>query len=181
LNRLARDGGLYVPNDPDTQPPRNCARCHDAYEDVAFRVMENLGDTFSDEEFKALIAKAYAGSITRSLPHWYQLEQATSCRAGPRPHAAFQGFRHCSDSATCFRPCCHARAERVTIVGADSGRLRLCAIEAFRGLDNVAVFILFPPWPGVRPVQRRQDDHAIRKQRFHAAALDGDFDDCQRV
>ena len=48
----------------------------------------------------------------------------------------------------------------VTIVGATSGDTGSAAIEAFRGLDNVDVFILYPHGR-VSEVQRRQDDHTI--------------------
>jgi len=63
LTGLARDGGLYVPETIPTlrnDDLREMATM--SYEDVAFRVMKPfVGDTFSDEEFKALITKAYAG------------------------------------------------------------------------------------------------------------------------
>ncbi|MEK6205213.1 MAG: threonine synthase, partial [Amylibacter sp.] len=71
------------------------------------------------------------------------------------------------------------RGERVTIVGATSGDTGSAAIEAFRGLDAVDVFIMFPDGR-VSDVQRRQmttpDDTNI-----HALAVDGDFDDCQAL
>jgi threonine synthase len=44
---------------------------------------------------------------------------------------------------------------RITIVGATSGDTGSAAIEAFRGLDNVDVFILYPHGR-VSEVQRRQ-------------------------
>lgn len=76
-----------------------------------------------------------------------------------------------------FEAALKRRGERVTIVGATSGDTGSAAIEAFRGLDAVDVFILFPHGR-VSEVQRRQmttpDDANV-----HALALEGDFDDCQ--
>ena len=76
-----------------------------------------------------------------------------------------------------FQAALKRRGERITIVGATSGDTGSAAIEAFRGLPNVDVFILFPHGR-VSEVQRRQmttpDDANV-----HALALDGDFDDCQ--
>ncbi|HAE50726.1 MAG TPA: threonine synthase, partial [Tistrella mobilis] len=69
------------------------------------------------------------------------------------------------------------RGERVTIVGATSGDTGSAAIEAFRGLDAVDVFILYPHGR-VSEVQRRQMT-TPSESNVHALALDGHFDDCQ--
>jgi threonine synthase len=69
------------------------------------------------------------------------------------------------------------RNERVTIVGATSGDTGSAAIEAFRGLDNVDVFILFPDGR-VSDIQRKQMTTPA-DANVHALALEGDFDDCQ--
>ncbi len=54
-----------------------------------------------------------------------------------------------------FQGALERRGEKVIIVGATSGDTGSAAIEAFRGLDNVDVFILFPDGR-VSEVQRRQ-------------------------
>jgi threonine synthase len=69
------------------------------------------------------------------------------------------------------------RGERVTIVGATSGDTGSAAIEAFRGLDAVDVFILYPHGR-VSEVQRRQMT-TPGESNVHALAVEGDFDDCQ--
>ncbi|MBA3909030.1 MAG: threonine synthase, partial [Rhodobacter sp.] len=67
--------------------------------------------------------------------------------------------------------------ERITIVGATSGDTGSAAIEAFRGLSKVDVFILFPHGR-VSDVQRRQMT-TPSEANCHALAIDGDFDDAQ--
>ena len=63
MTGLARDGGLYVPDSiPVLTPDQIADFAGLSYEDIAFRVMRPfMGDTFSDDEFKGLITKAYAG------------------------------------------------------------------------------------------------------------------------
>ena len=62
LTGLAPDGGLYVPETVPVFSAADIAAMEGAaYEDVAFRVMRPfVGDTFPDDEFRTLIAKAYA-------------------------------------------------------------------------------------------------------------------------
>jgi threonine synthase len=65
----------------------------------------------------------------------------------------------------------------VTIVGATSGDTGSAAIEAFKGLDAVDVFILFPHGR-VSEVQRRQMT-TPSEANVHALSVTGHFDDCQ--
>jgi len=63
LTGLARDGGLYVPETvPTLSSDQIAAMAGQSYEDIAFTVMSPfIGDTFTDAEFKKLLAQAYAG------------------------------------------------------------------------------------------------------------------------
>ena len=63
LTGLARDGGLYVPeNVPALTHAQIAAMAGKSYEEVAYDVMRPfIGDTFSDDEFRGLIKQAYAG------------------------------------------------------------------------------------------------------------------------
>jgi threonine synthase len=71
-----------------------------------------------------------------------------------------------------------ARSGRhVTIVGATSGDTGSAAIEAFAGLKNVSVYIMYPHGR-VSEVQRRQMTTPTAAN-VHALAVDGDFDTCQ--
>jgi threonine synthase len=72
-----------------------------------------------------------------------------------------------------------ARGARATIIGATSGDTGGAAIEAFRGKDNIDVFILFPNGR-VSAVQRRQMT-TTGDPNVHAIAIDGSFDDCQAI
>ncbi|HJO51287.1 MAG TPA: threonine synthase, partial [Sulfitobacter pontiacus] len=157
LTGLARDGGLYV---PETIPTLGTDELREmatmSYEDVAFRVMKPfVGDTFSDDEFKALIAKAYAGFNHKVRAPLVQLEQGHFLlELFHGPTLAFKDFAM-QLIGHMFQAVLSRKGERVTIVGATSGDTGSAAIEAFRGLDNVDVFILFPHGR-VSEVQRRQ-------------------------
>ena len=76
-----------------------------------------------------------------------------------------------------FQDAMRRKGERITIVGATSGDTGSAAIEAFRGLDNVECFILYPHGR-VSEVQRRQMT-TPSEANVHALVVTGDFDDCQ--
>ncbi len=179
MTGLARDGGLYV---PETVPPMTAddiaALAGLPYEEVALRVMRPfVAGFFSDDELRALLARAYAGfshparaPLKQLAPNHFLLELFHG------PTLAFKDFAM-QIIGQMMQAALARSGERITIVGATSGDTGSAAIEAFRGLANVDVFILFPHGR-VSEVQRRQMTTPV-EGNVHALAMDGDFDDCQ--
>lgn len=179
LTGLAPDGGLYVPESvPQLSADDIRAMVGKPYEDVAFTVMKPfIGDAFTDAEFRDLIARAY-GSFAHPA-------RAPLVQLGPNHHLlelfhgptlAFKDFAM-QLIGQLFQASLERSGKRITIVGATSGDTGSAAIEAFKGLSNVDVFILYPHGR-VSEVQRRQMS-TPSEDNVHALALDGDFDDCQ--
>ncbi len=179
LTGLARDGGLYVPRAvPQMAPDDIAALAGLSYEETAFQVMRPfIGDSFSDAEFAAIIERAYAGFAHAARAPLVQLgANHFLLELFHGPTLAFKDFAM-QLIGQLFQAALARRGQRVTIVGATSGDTGSAAIEAFRGLDNVDVFILFPEGR-VSEVQRRQMTTPT-EANVHALALAGDFDDCQ--
>lgn len=179
MTGLARDGGLYVPETvPQFSADDIAALAGLPYEEIAFRVMRPfMGDLFSEAEFRSLIAKAYQGfghparaPLKQLAPNHFLLELFHG------PTLAFKDFAM-QIIGQMMQAALAKSGERITIVGATSGDTGSAAIEAFKGLANVDVFILFPH-DRVSEVQRRQMTTPT-EANVHALALDGDFDDCQ--
>ncbi len=179
LTGLARDGGLYVPAEIPTLSQGDIAAMAGlSYEEVAFRVMRPfIGDTFTDAEFGELIEKAYSGfghaaraPLKQLQSNHYLLELFHG------PTLAFKDFAM-QLIGQMFQKALGRRGDRVTIVGATSGDTGSAAMEAFRGLDNVDVFIMYPHGR-VSEVQRRQMT-TVAEANAHALAVTGDFDTCQ--
>ncbi|WP_424973685.1 threonine synthase [Dinoroseobacter sp. S124A] len=179
LAGLASDGGLYVPETvPTLSPDEIRAMAGLSYEEIAFRVMRPfIGDSFTDEEFRTDIATAYAGfghdaraPLKQLGPNHFLLELFHG------PTLAFKDFAM-QLIGQLFQRELARRGSRVTIVGATSGDTGSAAIEAFRGIPAVDVFILYPHGR-VSEVQRRQMT-TPSEDNVHALALHGHFDDCQ--
>lgn len=179
LTGLARDGGLYI---PETVPTLSSDQIADLagrpYEEIAFRIMRPfVGDAFTDEEFAGIIGRAYANighdaraPLVQLGPNHFLLELFHG------PTLAFKDFAM-QLIGQLFEFSLKRRGRKVTIVGATSGDTGSAAIEAFRGLDAVDVFILYPHGR-VSEVQRRQMT-TPSEGNVHALAMDGHFDDCQ--
>lgn len=179
LSGLARDGGLYVPETIPTLSADDIRAMHGlSYEEIAFRVMRPfVGDAFTDEVFVDLIAKAYAGFGHDARAPLVQLGNGHFLlELFHGPTLAFKDFAM-QLIGQMFQEALSRSGKRVTIVGATSGDTGSAAIEAFRGLDAVDVFILYPHGR-VSEVQRRQMTTPV-ESNVHALALDGTFDDCQ--
>jgi threonine synthase len=179
LTGLARDGGLYVPEEvPTLTHAQIAAMAGKSYEEVAFDVMRPfIGDTFSDAEFRKLIAQAYAGFGHAARAPLVQLDSNHYLlELFHGPTLAFKDFAM-QLIGQMFQAALTRSGDRVTIVGATSGDTGSAAIEAFRGLKAVDVFIMYPHGR-VSEVQRRQMTTPV-EANVHALAVDGDFDDCQ--
>ncbi|MES0825999.1 threonine synthase [Ruegeria sp. SCP11] len=179
LTGLARDGGLYLPAEiPTMSQDEITALAGLPYEEIAFRVMwPYVSGSFAEDEFKAIIARAYEGFGHDARAPLKQLnENHFLLELFHGPTLAFKDFAM-QLIGQLFQVALKRRGDRVTIVGATSGDTGSAAIEAFRGLDAVDVFILFPHGR-VSEVQRRQMTTPA-DSNVHALAVDGDFDDCQ--
>ncbi len=179
LTGLARDGGLYVPQRvAERRPDEIAALPGMSYEEIAYWVIKPfVGESFGDDELREIIARAYAGfghaaraPLVQLGPNHFLLELFHG------PTLAFKDFAM-QLIGQMFQTALARRGERICIVGATSGDTGSAAIEAFRGLENVDVFILFPDGR-VSDVQRRQMTTPT-EANVHALAIDGTFDDAQ--
>ncbi|SLN20397.1 Threonine synthase [Roseovarius albus] len=179
LSGLARDGGLYLPQSiPQLSHDEIAALAGQSYEVVAFRIMRPyVGEAFTDDEFRGIIARAYEGFGHAARAPLKQLDSGHFLlELFHGPTLAFKDFAM-QLIGQLFEFSLKRSGNRVCIVGATSGDTGSAAIEAFRGLDAVDVFILYPHGR-VSEVQRRQMS-TPSEDNVHALALTGHFDDCQ--
>ncbi len=181
LAGLARDGGLYIPQTwPQIAPETIAGLAGRPYAEAAKTVLSPLVDGEIDAaDFGRMIDESYATfrhpavcPLTQLGDNLFLLE----LHHGPTlafKDVAMQLLGRLMDHAL------KAKGSRATIVGATSGDTGSAAVEAFRGLDNVDVFILYPHGR-VSEVQRRQMT-TVDAGNIHALAVEGTFDDCQAI
>lgn len=181
LAGLARDGGLYVPEAwPRFSTDEIAAMAGKPYSDVAFEVMAPfVGEAVPGDELKALIDDAYAGFAHKAVAPAVQADSNLFIlELFHGPTLAFKDFAMQILGRLMDRALIN-RGERATIVGATSGDTGGAAIEAFRGREQIDIFILHPHGR-VSDVQRRQMTTARESNVFNIA-VEGTFDDCQHI
>ncbi len=181
LAGLAPDGGLYVPEEwPSFSPTEIAAFAGLAYADVAAEVIARFaGDAFPREQLQAIAEDAYATFAHPAVTPLKQLGDnlfLLELFHGPTlafKDVAMQLLSRLYDAAL-------AGSERtLTIVCATSGDTGGAAVEAFRGARHARIVVLFPH-DKISEVQRRFMT-TTRDENVRVVAVDGAFDDCQRL
>jgi threonine synthase len=181
LAGLARDGGLYTPATlPKWRPEAIRSLRGLSYAEVAVRVMAPfIAGEFGNAELEAMTAEAYAGFRHAATAPLVQIDvNLLSLELFHGPTLAFKDFAMQWLSQAMNRVL-GQRSERATILGATSGDTGAAAVEAFGGQSQTDVYILYPEGR-VSDVQRRQMT-TVGKPNVHALAVEGTFDDCQRI
>jgi threonine synthase len=181
LTGLARDGGLYVPEEwPTLSHDAIRAMTNKPYVDVAFDVMwPFMQGTLNETELKNLLKDTYSAFNHPAVCPLIQLD--TNRWVMELHRGATLAFKDVAMQfiGRLFDTVLTRRKQRVCIVGATSGDTGSAAIEAFRDAKAADVFILYPH-NKVSDVQRRQMT-TPDAPNVHAVAVEGTFDDCQTL
>lgn len=181
LAGLADDGGLYLPTHC---PKLSTDEIKDLkeldYVDLCFSVMRGfIGSEFSDNDLVNTIKAAYHNfgdgdfCPTETInKNEYLLELFHG------PTLAFKDFAM-QFIGNLFELFLGNDNKRLTIVTATSGDTGSAAVEAFRGKEQVDLFVLFPDGR-ISNMQRLQMTTSSDSNIF-PIAIKGDFDDCQRL
>ncbi len=181
LAGLASDGGLYLPETwPRITPEEIAGFANRPFAEIAFELIARFVDgEIADADLKALIEDAYSTFRHAATTPVVELEPGLFVLElfhGPTlafKDVAMQFLARVMDHILV------ARDQRATIVGATSGDTGSAAIDAFRGRDNIDIFILHPSGR-TSEVQRRQMTTVV-DANVHNIALEGTFDDCQAI
>ena len=181
LEGLAPDGGLYVPREwPVFNDDELAALENASFAAAAAHVIAKFaGGAVPMETLMRLAEKAYACFDRPEVAPLFAFgDEDWLMELYYGPTLAFKDVAM-QFLGQLFTHVLAQTGERVTIIGATSGDTGAAAIEAFRGLDNVDVFILHPHGR-VSEVQRRIMTSVSDANIFNIA-VEGTFDDCQKI
>jgi threonine synthase len=181
LAGLARDGGLYVPEEwPKLALATITGFAGRPYAEVALEVIRLFtGEAIAAADLARMVREAYGTFRHPAVVPLTQLDANTFALElfhGPTlafKDVAMQLLARLMDHALA------ARGERRTIVVATSGDTGGAAVEAFGGRNQVDLIVLFPKGR-VSDVQQRMMTTASAGN-IHALAIEGTFDNCQAI
>jgi threonine synthase len=181
LAGLARDGGLYVPEQWPTLDTAAIAGCAGRpYAEIACEVMRPfIAGALPDADVARMAQEAYGSfrhpatvPLTQVSPSTFVLELFHG------PTLAFKDLAMQLVSRL-MDHVLRERGQRTTICVATSGDTGGAAVEAFRGRSQVDLIVLYPH-NRISEVQRRMMTTA-KDDNVHAVAVEGTFDDCQAL
>ncbi len=181
LTGLAPDGGLYVPEVLPQFTLEEIASWRGlSYAELGCKVMYPFVEgAIPEADFREMVHETYAVFAHKAVAPLAQLdsnEWVMELFHGPT--LAFKDFA-LQLLGRLLDYVLERRGKHVTILGATSGDTGSAAIEGCRRCKNVDIFILHPH-QRVSEVQRRQMTTIIG-DNIHNLAVEGNFDDCQRM
>jgi threonine synthase len=177
LAGLASDGGLYVPERWPELPPTSPG---ESYASVAAGVVGAFaGDELEPALLQRLCAEAYAGFRHPAVCPLVQLDaDEWLLELFHGPTLAFKDLA-LQLVGRLFDHVLSERDERITVLVATSGDTGSAAISGLASCSRAEIVVLYPEGR-VSDVQRRQMTTADAPN-VHAVAVEGTFDDCQRI
>lgn len=181
VSGLAPDGGLYMPAAwPEVGAHERTAFASMTFPEVTARLIARFsGDELSESALASMAERAYAPFDAKEVAPLRPLGGGDSLlELFHGPTLAFKDVAM-RMLAELYGWALEGRSRGKTIIGATSGDTGAAAIHAFAGKPNVEIFMLHPKGR-VSDVQRRMMASVLADNVFNVA-VDGHFDDCQRV
>lgn len=181
LTGLAPDGGLYVPESlPQISAEQMTAWKSLSYPQLAVEIAQLfIGDEIPAAELQSIIEDSYRDFDHPDVAPLVELgadEYVLELFHGPT--LAFKDFA-LQVLGRLLDYVLTKNDQRVVILGATSGDTGSAALEGCRHSDHVDIFILHP-YQRVSDVQRKQMTTVPGDNVFNLA-VEGNFDDCQRL
>jgi len=180
LSGLARDGGLFMPEEwPQFSHSDLNEMKHLNYAELSAKIIRPFVEPWLSENELLNISKDTYSVFNKDVAPLYQLNKNLHVlELFQGPTLAFKDYAM-QFLARAFNQALNKRAQKGVILGATSGDTGSAALEAFKGKENIDIFILFPH-QRVSSVQQKQMTW-INERGAYALSVKTDFDGCQEI
>ena len=176
---LAPDGGLFLPESlPDISG--ELAKWEKlGYADLCFEFLRRFATDIDQAVLRDIVQRSYHAFSAPEIAPLTRLDDRTYVlELFHGPTLAFKDFA-LQLLGNLYEHQCAQRGQSINVLGATSGDTGAAAIHGLLGKPRTASFILYPEGR-VSPLQERQMT-CTGAANVHAIAVDGSFDDAQRV
>ena len=176
---LAGDGGLLIPDAlPQVQAQLPQWRKL-SYQELSLAIVRSfIGEAIPEADLRAQIEQAYRNFTHPDITPVRTLGRLHLLELFHGPTFAFKDVA-LQLLGQFFEHVLKKRQQPLRILGATSGDTGSAAIHGMRGHEGISVFMLHPKGR-VSPVQERQMT-TVLDANIHNIALEGSFDDAQRI
>ncbi|CAG9256539.1 threonine synthase [Paraburkholderia caribensis] len=193
LGGLAKDGGLYLPNEYPKVSADELARWRALpYADLAFEILRKFSDDISDEDLRELTRRTYTAQVYCNVRDEENAAQITPLKTLGVENGAPLSLLELSNGPTLafkdmamqllgnlFEYTLAKHGETLNILGATSGDTGSAAEYAMRGKKGIRVFML-SPHKKMSAFQTAQM-YSLQDPNIFNIAIEGVFDDCQDI
>jgi len=177
---LADDGGLIVPQDIPDVSDRLVDWVGLDYPDLAFEVIRLFAADIPSDDLRDLVSRSYVG-VFDSDPEVAPISAVGDLFVMELWHGPTMSFKDVALQllGNVFEYILTRRSGKLNILAATSGDTGSAAICGVRGRRGINIFVMHPAGR-VSPIQERQMT-SVLDDNVHNIAIDGSFDDCQRI
>ncbi|WP_277187578.1 threonine synthase [Caballeronia sp. BR00000012568055] len=193
LGGLAKDGGLYLPNEYPRVSADELAKWRTlSYADLAFEVLSKFSDDIPAEDLRSLTRKTYTAQVYSNVRHEESAAQITPLKTLGVENGTPISLLELSNGPTLafkdmamqllgnlFEYTLAKHGETLNILGATSGDTGSAAEYAMRGKTGVRVFML-SPHKKMSAFQTAQM-FSLQDPNIFNIAVEGNFDHCQDI
>jgi len=180
LNGLAADGGLYIPEKIPSYSLKELESLKElSYEQLAVKIILNFcSDEFNETEIKDLVNKSYKEFRVKNVVNIKKLENIILLELFHGPTLAFKDIAM-QVIGNMYEKILNDKNKVINIVVATSGDTGAAAISALKGRKNINIFVLHPH-NKISKIQRKLMT-TIKENNVYNLAIEGNFDDCQKL
>ena len=180
LKGLAPDGGLFIPRKFPHLTVQELESFRDlSYNELAVKIISMFcDDEFSKEEIQSIIKNSYKNFRVKDVVAVKKFGKVNLLELFYGPTLAFKDVAM-QVIGNMYEKILERNKLKVNIVVATSGDTGAAAINAIKDRKNIKIFVLHPN-KKISEVQRKFMTTVNSKNVFNIA-LDGNFDDCQKL
>ena len=180
LEGLAPDGGLFVPKEIPLLSSKELKNFKNlSYQDLATKIIfQFCNDEFIESDIANLVKKSYKNFRIKNIVHVKKLKNTYLLELFYGPTLAFKDIAM-QVIGNMYEKILEKNNSKVNIIVATSGDTGAAAIEAIKDRKNMKIFVLHPD-KKISDIQRKFMT-TVNSQNVFNIALDGNFDDCQKI